>query len=235
MRIPGPLRDATFVERPNRFLTVVEIGDTQVESHLPDPGRLKELLVPGARLKVRKVFRENSSPRKTEWTTVMVKTGHQWVSIDSTLPNRFVASLLKGGDLPMFKGYRLVQTEIKQGHHRFDFLLEKDGELMYLEVKSVTLVIEGVAMFPDAVTSRGARHMMGLMDLAESGFEAGALFVCQRGDVTLFRPHWNRDPAFAAALLAAAKNGVRVWAISAHVEPPHIRFRREIPYDLIPF
>ena len=77
MKIAGPLNDALFLERPNRFLTVVEMSGKPVNSHLPDPGRLQELLLPGASLKIRKA--ENTSGRKTEWTTVMVKSGKQWI------------------------------------------------------------------------------------------------------------------------------------------------------------
>ena len=235
MKISGPLIDATFVERPNRFLTIVEVHGHRVESHLPDPGRLKELLTPGARLKVRPVSNGMSSRRKTNWTTVMVRTGQQWVSIDTTLPNRIVEHLLKARELPMLAGFRLAQREVNYGHHRFDFLLENNGQLFYLEVKSVTLVENGVAMFPDAVTERGARHMVGLSDLVKSGTAAGVLFVCQRSDVTLFRPQWRQDPTFARTLVEAEKRGVKIWAIACNVSPSIIGFRKEIPYDLTHF
>ncbi len=152
MNIAGPLEDARFVERPNRFLTVVDIGGEAVESHLPDPGRLRELLIPGADLKVRP-SNGQSPNRRTRWTTVMVKSGRQWVSIDSTLPNRFVSNLLESGKLPTYKSFRLVKSEVTVGNHRFDFLLEKDGAPFYLEVKSVTFVENFVAQFPDAQVS----------------------------------------------------------------------------------
>ena len=124
MKIPGPLRDARFVERPNRFLTVVDIDGKHVKSHLPDPGRLKELLVPDAQLKVRPRDSQ-SSHRRTSWTTLLVKKGRNWVSIDSTLPNRFVQSLLVNGELPIYDLYTLVRREVTVGSHRFDFLLKK--------------------------------------------------------------------------------------------------------------
>ncbi|MFQ6673417.1 MAG: DNA/RNA nuclease SfsA [Fidelibacterota bacterium] len=235
MKIKGPLTDAAFLERPNRFLTMVKIDGGREESHLPDPGRLKELLVPGARIRVRRASDGSLLTRKTRWTTVMVKAGSHWVSIDSTLPNRFVKWLLDRGDLPMFRGWGLVRTEVPYGRHRFDFLLEKEGRLLYLEVKSVTLVEGGVGMFPDAVTQRGSRQMAALADLVRSGVDSGVLFVCQRGDVELFRPQWDRDPGFARALVEAEKTGVKVWAISAEVTGTAIRFKNEIPCDLTPF
>ena len=231
MNIAGPLEDARFVERPNRFLTVVDIGGEAVESHLPDPGRLRELLIPGADLKVRP-SNGQSPNRRTRWTTVMVKSGRQWVSIDSTLPNRFVSNLLESGKLPTYKSFRLVKSEVTVGNHRFDFLLEKDGAPFYLEVKSVTFVENFVAQFPDAVTERGARHALSLAEMSRRGVRAGILFVCQRPDATLFRPMWGRDPKFAEALLEAEAAGVRINVITAEVKPGAITYKQEIPYDL---
>ena len=162
----------------------------------------------------------------------MVKTKNEWVSIDSTLPNRFVNYLLKKNQLPFFEGYTLKKTEIKSGSHRFDFLLEKNSYPFYLEVKSVTLVEDGVAMFPDAVTERGTRHMKALADLVKSGNDAGVLFVCQRSDVNSFRPQCERDPKFAESLKSAEKAGVRIHVIKAKVTPESIQYMGEIPYNL---
>ncbi|MBH31146.1 MAG: DNA/RNA nuclease SfsA [Candidatus Marinimicrobia bacterium] len=231
MNIAGPLEDARFVERPNRFLTVVDIGGKAVESHLPDPGRLRELLIPGASLKVRPI-NGNSSSRRTGWTTVMVKSGRQWVSIDSTLPNRFVENLLETGQLPIFESYRLIKREVKVGNHRFDFLLEKGGVQFYLEVKSVTFVENGVAQFPDAVTERGARHALYLAEMSREGVRTGILFVCQRPDASLFRPMWERDRKFAEALVEAKDAGVQINVITAEVAPEAISYHQEIPFDL---
>ena len=231
MDIAGPLEDARFIERPNRFLTVVDIGGQAVESHLPDPGRLRELLIPGASLKVRPT-NGNSSSRRTAWTTLMVKSGRQWVSIDSTLPNRFVEDLLETEQLPIFESCRLVKREVTVGNHRFDFLLEKGGEKFYLEVKSVTFVENGVAQFPDAVTERGAQHALSLAKMSREGVRTGIMFVCQRPDASLFRPMWKRDPKFAEALLEAEDAGVQINVITAKVVPEAISYDQEIPYDL---
>ena len=231
MNIAGPLEDARFIERPNRFLTVVDIGGKAVESHLPDPGRLRELLIPGADLKVRPC-NGRSPKRRTKWTTVMVKSGRQWVSIDSTLPNRFVRNLLERGELPIYASYQLVKSEVAVGNHRFDFLLEKDGAPFYLEVKSVTFVENGVAQFPDAVTERGARHARSLAQMCGDGIKSGILFVCQRPDAAQFRPMWERDSKFAEALLEAEAAGVQINVITAKVEPGAIVYEQEIPYDL---
>ena len=233
MKIEGPLIKGRFHSRPNRFLTVVEINGELVHSHLPDPGRLKELLLPGAELYLRPVSEE--IPRKTRFTTVMVCHKGQFISLVSTLPNRFVKESLKKNKLPMFKNYKLLKPEVTVGKHRFDFLLESPkGKLFYLEIKSVTYVENGIAQFPDAVTERGARHAMALAELVEQGYEAGILFVCQRKDGKLFKPMWERDPRFSEALVHSYNSGVKVWCIACSVTLKSITLIREIPVNLTP-
>ncbi len=180
MKIEGPLYDAIFLERPNRFLTLVEINGKVIESHLPDPGRLKELLIRGVRLRVRKVP-ESVKHRRTMWTTVMVRSGEQYISLDTNLPNKLVKQMLEKKELPFLKDWNLKKAEVKVGNHRFDFLLEKKNSEFFLEVKSVTLVENGVAMFPDAVTERGKKHMEELSKLKESGSGARYHRWCRGG------------------------------------------------------
>jgi sugar fermentation stimulation protein A len=233
VKIEGPLIKGRFHSRPNRFLTVVEINGELVNSHLPDPGRLKELLLPGAELYLRPVSEE--IPRKTRFTTVMVCHKGKFISLVSTLPNRFVKESLKKNKLPMFKNYKLLKPEVTVGKHRFDFLLESPkGKLFYLEIKSVTYVENGIAQFPDAVTERGARHAMALAELVEQGYEAGILFVCQRKDGKLFKPMWERDPRFSEALVHSYNSGVKVWCIACSVTLKSITLIREIPVNLTP-
>lgn len=233
MKIPGPLLPARFVERPNRFLTRVEIDGTVVDSHLPDPGRLQELLLPGAELLVRPV--PKNQPRKTRYSTVMVKKNDQWISLVSALPNRFVSEALRDDLLPQFHGYSLVQPEITVGSHRFDFLLENNSNIrLYLEVKSVTYVENRIAQFPDAVSARATRHARALADLVKKGNDAGILFVCQRPDADEFRPLWDRDPMFSQTLLDTVEQGVRCWCITLQVSPKEMTYFREIPVNLTP-
>ena len=234
MKINGPLHDAIFLKRLNRFLTLIDVDGKIFKSHLPDPGRLSELLIPGAKLKVRYVNRQFSK-RKTSWTTLMVKQSNQWISIDSTLPNRFIKYLLERKNLPQFKDFKLKKPEVLVGEHRFDFLLEKLGEPFYLEVKSVTYVEKGMAKFPDAVTERGMKHAYSLAQMSEEGKKTGILFVCQRSDATNFRPMWNRDPKFSEALVFAERAGVQINVIVTKVSPTSITYHKEISYDLAPF
>lgn len=233
MKIAGPLIKGKFIERPNRFITIVEVDGQIVRSHLPDPGRLKELLIPGAELRIRPA--PKSSKRKTKYSTVMVKHKGQLISLVSALPNRFVLESLQSGSLPMFKDLQLIRPEITHGNHRFDFLLKGSNEnQFFLEVKSVTFVENGCAKFPDAVTARGTRHVKALSELVKKGKGAGILFVCQRPDADRFEPMWDRDPSFAHALLNANSNGVNVWCITTDVSETDMTYKTEIRVNLTP-
>ena len=230
MKIDGPLVAAVFVERPNRFVTIIKIGGKKYRSHLPDPGRLKELLIPGVNLLVRPA--PKNKIRSTVFTTVMVNLKGQWISLVSTLPNQFIKHSFQNNCIPIFQKYKLVKPEVAIRNHRFDFLLSnKSGKNFFLEVKSVTFVKDGIAKFPDAVTTRGLNHAKTLTDLVKEGEFAGILFVCHRPDATLSEPMWDRDPMFSNALFNAYKKGVKVWCITLNVSQTEISFNKEIPVN----
>ncbi len=132
--------------------------------------------------------------------------------MDTTLPNRLMGAALEAGALEEFSGFEMVRSEWPHGRSRFDFLLRHaDGTQMVLEVKSVTLVRDRVALFPDAVTERGARHVAELADFAERpGWAASVLFVLQRSDAERIVAARDIDPRFSDTLADAAKRGVRV-------------------------
>ena len=233
MTIKGPLISGTFIERPNRFITLVNINGKIVRSHLPDPGRLKELLIPGVEVLLRPA--SNLLKRKTKYSTVMVRFEGKLISLVSTLPNQFVMESITNNILPMFKKYKIIRPEIPYGTHRFDFLLnDYEDSTFYLEVKSVTYVKNGLAQFPDAITSRGTRHVGALAKLTQSGIKTGILFVCQRDDPISFAPMWDRDPTFSNALFEASKIGVNIWSISTKVTETEMTFKKEIPVNLEP-
>lgn len=232
MKFSLELIPAVFVERPNRFLTRVEIDGKIVDSHLPDPGRLQELLLPGAELRVRPV--PVKSKRKTRYTTMLVKTGDVWVSVISIMANALVKEWLNSGQLSFYKDYSYKRAEVAVGRHRFDFLLMKDNKPYYLEVKSVTWADHGIGKFPDAVTVRGTRHANVLSDMKKNGIATGILFVCQRHDILSFEPMWDRDPVFSQALFEAHNKGVDVFCVSAKINEKGISYYKEIPVYLSP-
>ena len=153
MKITGPLIKGSFIDRPNRFVTIVKVGNKFIKSHLPDPGRLREILTPGRELYLRKAI--ESEHRVTNYSTILAKYNGELVSLVSALPNQFVKECINLRILSFLKDFELVKPEIVHGNHRFDFLLkDKFGGPFYLEVKSVTYVENGIAEFPDAVTDR---------------------------------------------------------------------------------
>ncbi len=229
MLLPWTLFPATFIRRPNRFLTIVKFDGKEVESHLPDPGRLKELLVPGASVLVKK---ESGANRKTRFSTQAVYLDDTLISINSWLPNRFVEFLIQQRALPFLNDWQVNRREFTHERSRFDFLLEKEDKKMFLEVKSVTLVEDGVAKFPDAVTERGARHLNHLAHLSSQGYSCMVLFVVQRKDARLFKPQWERDPKLGLSLVEAVEKGVGLNVIRMEMFPGKLRYMGELPYDL---
>ena len=232
MKVKGPLISAVFIDRPNRFITNVKIRNNIYQSHLADPGRLEELLIPGVKLLV--LPAPFDSKRKTRYSTVMVEQNGKLISLVSTFPNQFVKDAIGKKLLPMLKDLIYIRSEISIRNHRIDFLFQtQTGNKFYIEVKSVTFVEKNVAKFPDAVTIRGKKHVDLLLKLKDEGHQAGILFVCQRSDADLFEPMVDRDPAFSVALLKAYNQGVNIWCITLNVSKTEITFNKEIPVNLV--
>lgn len=221
------LLPAVFIDRPNRFLVRVNLQKEIVECHLPDPGRLEELLQPGAKVLVK---RENGPQRKTKYSTQMVYLGEQLISVNTLLPNFCVNKLLKTNSIKQFSDWELIQREKLFGKSRFDFFLKKGEARLVLEVKSVTLVKNRIAMFPDAVTSRGTKHLKHLTDLTGKGYKTAVLFVVQRDDADFCMANTECDPKFAENLRTAWDSGVAVHSIKFKVFPNKIIFSGNLPF-----
>ena len=205
------MRPGRFLARPNRFIAHVEIdGDVQI-CHVKNTGRCKELLIPGCAV----WCQESDKPeRKTKFDLIAVEKGHRLINMDSQAPNAAAKEWLLGGGLGQIEHLR---AEVFKGDSRFDFSFQKDGVTCFLEVKGVTLETNGVCAFPDAPTERGAKHLRGLTELAQSGYGAYVLFVIQMADVKYLHPNDVTDPAFGAALRQAASAGVQVLAVDCAV------------------
>ena len=230
VEIEGTLVAGRFVARDNRFRVTVEVDGRLVGAHLPCSGRLTELLVPGRRV----VMVARSAPgRKTGYDMSLVEMEGRWVSVDARLPNDLVEEALAAGKLAPLTGYASVRREVPYGRSRLDFRLEAEGRRPCLvEVKSVTLVVEGLGCFPDAVTLRGRRHLEELADAVEAGYRAAILFVVQRDDARGVRPHDESDPGFGRTLREVARRGVEVYACACRVEPGRIEIDRALPVYL---
>lgn len=170
--------------------------------------------------------------RKTSFDLVGVFYRGQLVPVDSRMPNRLVLDALNNGDIEEFLGYNVAKQEYGYGHSRFDFFLSGDEGRCLLEVKSCTLVEDGVALFPDAVTLRGRKHVMELAKALEDGYRACVLFVVQRTDACLFAPDDATDPLFGMALRKASLKGVEVYAYSSEFRGDVVRLRGRVRVEL---
>ena len=200
-----------FRSRPNRFIAHVDIdGQTQVV-HVKNTGRCRELLIPGVEVWCQV---SGNPARKTGFDLITVRKGEILINMDSQAPNIAAGEWLASGGLGEIENLR---RETVHGDSRFDFSFTKDGKQCFLEVKGVTLEQDGVCAFPDAPTSRGAKHLRGLQQCAEAGFGAYVLFVIQMSQVRYLHPNDATDPAFGKALREAAAAGVQVLAVECAV------------------
>jgi len=197
------LQRASFLRRPNRFVVECSVGGRTVRAYLPNPGRLLELLFSGTLLYL--VENRSSAARKTNYTVVAVEREGRPVLLHTHLTNRVARELIETGRVPGLKGYRVVRPEVPVGRSRFDFLLAKGEREYLLEVKSCTLFGERIAMFPDAVTERGRRHLEELARLAGEGRPGGVLFVVHSPEMEYFLPEYHTDPDFAETLCRVRK------------------------------
>ena len=221
-----------FLDRPNRFIARVAVAGRLHTVHVKNTGRCRELLVPGSRV----FLAEGTNPgRKTRFDLVAVEKSRPGrppllINLDAQLPNAVTEELLRAGGL--FPGLTRLRRETVFGGSRFDFYLETAAGKMFLEVKGVTLENDGIAMFPDAPTARGVKHLRELAAAVRAGFDAALLLVIQMREVRLFRPHDAMDPAFGTALRDAAAAGVRIMAMDCDVTPDGAVLRSPVPTDL---
>ncbi len=186
-KISKPVMEkARFISRPNRFTVRCALGSEILDSYLPNPGRLWELLLPDSVLYV--VRQKTGENRKLGGLVVAVERDGRPVMLHTHACNDIVADLLCKRQLPGFEDLRIVQREISRGSSRFDFLLERDGAQQLLEVKSCTLFGRRIAMFPDAVTSRGKRHLTELAELSRRGRRLTSFSLCTGRLQTFFCP-----------------------------------------------
>jgi sugar fermentation stimulation protein A len=223
------LHKAEFLCRLNRFVGEISLRGAVYRSHVPSSGRMKELLYPGATVHVAE---NTGKDKKTAYRILLAEYGDTLVSVDSLLPNRLVGRALKTGLIRGFEGCSTVRPEAPFGSSRFDFFLADGNKECFLEVKSVTLVNGGVALFPDAPSARGSRHLEELAAAAREGYRAAVLFLIQRDDAVSFSPNDAGDPVFGAALRRAAAAGVEITAIKCVVKKHGVALDGEVPVEI---
>jgi sugar fermentation stimulation protein A len=219
----GTLTRATFRERPNRFVIRCNTEEGEIEAHLPNPGRLWELLLPGATLYLSSNKASDLGQkvqRKTGYTAVAVERKGSPIFLHTHLTNQVARYLIEARSIPSLEQAEIVREEVPYGRSRFDFLLNDNAGDLYLEVKSCTLFGNGVAMFPDAVTQRGRKHLLELAQMARKGVNTMILFIVHYPHVNWFMPDFHTDYAFSSALLQARHE--------ARVMPVAIEWKRDL-------
>jgi sugar fermentation stimulation protein A len=229
MNLPRPLHEGIFLQRLNRFAAEVRIGRSVRRVHVANSGRLGELLVAGARVLVHPVA---SPARSTSHDLVLTHHAGVLVSVDSRAPAAVAAEAFLGPGVPPLPPADEVHTEVPLGRGRIDLCVRSGGEEWLVEVKGCTLVREGTAIFPDAPTARGRRHVEELTAVVSQGGRAMVLFVIQRADAERFAPNTETDPAFARALAEAAEAGVVVRAHACRVTTEEIVLGPGVPVDV---
>jgi len=209
LRYKEEIIKGSFISRPNRFIAHVQLPEGEVVAHVKNTGRCRELLLPGAAVFLAK---SDNPLRKTLYDLIAVYKGDELINIDSQAPNKAAAEYLA-------KLYpeAAIRAEVKHLGSRFDFYMEENGKGTYVEVKGVTLEREGVALFPDAPTERGARHIRELRQCIVEGCGAMLLFVVQMKGISHVTPNAATDPAFAREMRLAKEAGVQLMAVDCIV------------------
>jgi sugar fermentation stimulation protein A len=219
--VPGKL-----IRRYKRFLADVELEDGSiVVAHCTNSGSMISCIEEGARV----YLSPASDPkRKTRFTWEMIEINGSWVGINTNIPNRLVYEAVRDGKIKQLQGYTKVKREVKFEDSRFDVYAENDKEQCFIEVKNVTMKVGDAALFPDAVTTRGRKHLETLIRVKKQGLRAVMVYVIQRMDVQYFAPARHIDPAYAESLEKAMAAGVEVIALQAEVQPEGIKLVGEL-------
>lgn len=216
-----------FLARPNRFIACALVNGEEVLCHVKNTGRCKELLIPGTDIYLQ---RHNNVNRKTQYSLIAVRKGERCINIDSQAPNIVVKEWLQAGNL--INGIKLLKKEQYFGDSRFDFYVEGQRRSAYIEVKGVTLEVDRIALFPDAPTQRGIKHIHELCKCIDAGFDAYIIFIIQMDGVNYFTPNIKTHYAFAKALKTARDYGVHILVLDCNVSADTLTIQSEIPVCL---
>ena len=204
------ITEGRFLDRPNRFVAHVCIDSVTHTVHVKNTGRCKELLLPGA---VVRLERSDNPNRKTQYDLVAVlKEGLGWVNIDSQAPNQVVKEWLET------QRFDFIKPEYTYGNSRVDFYMERGDQKYLLEVKGCTLEIDGIGYFPDAPTVRGVKHLRELTQAQAAGYQCAVAFVIQMPGITEVRPNITTQPEFGAAWDDAVKAGVKILFLPCSID-----------------
>jgi len=231
MQFKQDLKSGRLIRRYKRFLADVELEDgSTLTVHCPNSGSMLGCSEPGSPVMI---SQSENLGRKYPHTLEMVKAGSAWVGVNTSLTNKLVREALENGVVKeVGKGFEIFQEVKTSEHTRLDFLLEQNGAKVYLEVKNCSLAENGTAMFPDAVTARGTKHLLELAKMKKKGYGAVVFFCVQRKDADVFSPAAHIDQLYAETLEKVEKKGVLILAYQADVSPQGITITRKLPVEI---
>lgn len=215
---------AVFLSRPNRFIAQVKLHGHTETVHVKNTGRCKELLLPGRRVWLEK---SDNLSRKTRYDLIAVDKDGLLINMDAQAPNKVFAEWAAAGHF--VAGLTLLRPETVWGQSRFDFYWEAGEQRGFVEVKGCTLEENGLAMFPDAPTERGVKHLQELAAAQEKGYDCTVCIILQMKGCRAFCPNDNIHPAFGQAMREAVAAGVRILALDCLVTPDSLCVDRPIP------
>ncbi len=219
---------AIFLERPNRFLGICQDPSTNenLKVHVRDPGRLRELLFKGNEVLLK---RSQNPKRKTRWDLVAARSMGKWVLVNSGYHSAIASLIFNNQEISPVGQVVSLKREVKVGKSRLDFLLflEK-GEKIYIEVKGCTLQKNGKALFPDAPTQRGRRHLLELADVLENGFRSAVVFLIFCPQAECFDANGQTDPSFYETFYQVIEKGVEVYPICLEYKGSFVWYKKGI-------
>jgi sugar fermentation stimulation protein A len=231
MRFTSPLIPGTLLQRYKRFLADVRLANGDiVTAHCTNTGSMMGCKEAGSAVYI---SRSDNLNRKLAYTWELIEIEGSWVGINTMHPNKLVAEAIEAGVIAELTGYKTIRREVKvSAHSRLDLCLEGGSGNCFVEVKNVTLAVDGSAAFPDAVSERGTKHLKELMRLKRQGHRAAIFFVIQRADCGNFRPADEIDGEYGRWLRKAVKAGVEALPYVAKVTPKEIILTRRLETKL---
>jgi len=221
-----------LIKRYKRFLADVELETGEkVTAHCPNSGSMKGCAIPGSPV----WLSESDNPkRKYKFTWELIKVSGTMIGINTQVPNKLVKNAIEHNLVKELEGYENVKAEVyTSSHTRLDLLLEKEGrQNCYVEIKNCTLVENGEAMFPDAVTTRGQKHLDELEFLVFIGHRGVIFFLVQRMDAEIFKPAEKIDKVYARKLKKVVKSGVELIVRDVQINTETIMIGSPIPVEL---
>ncbi len=220
-----------LIKRYKRFMADVKLRNGRVvTAHCPNSGSMSGCSESG-----RQVYlaRHNNQKRRLKYTWELIEMPNSLVGINTIVPNKLVKVSIEDGKIPELSGFDLVRSEVRYGQNsRIDLLLERGDNRCFVEVKNCTLVTDGVAYFPDAVTSRGLKHLIELQHQVRLGDRSVMFYLVQRMDAKLFRPADHIDSAYGRELRKAAENGVEIMVYDVVLNLQGIRLNNPLRYEI---